>query len=389
MKRMEDLILREKRVLTRVDFNVPVHKGKVTDDLRIIAALPTIEYLIRQKAKVVLVSHLGRPDGKPSDEFSLEPVAVLLSKLLKREVLFLHDCVGEDIKAKVMALRPGQVALLENVRFHPEEEAGDARFARELASLGEIYVNDSFAVDHRAHASVVGPPKFLPHGAGKLLQAEVKTLTSLMGKPKSPFVAIIGGAKIADKIDFVRNLLHKADTVVISGAMANTFLAAQGHDMQASLLDKDGLVAAHGIMADAKAHHVELILPVDVVVAKSPDSKRTRTVTVGQLEKGEMALDIGPASVTNINVALHGAKTVFWNGTLGLTEEPQFAVASTMVAKSLAASKAMTVIGGGDTAGFIDGLKMHEKFSFISTGGGAALELLAGKTLPGVKALMY
>lgn len=388
LKRMEDLILREKRVLTRVDFNVPIRHGKVADNLRIEAALPTIDYLIKQKAKLILMSHLGRPDGKPNEAYSLEPVAVELSRLLKREVLFLHDCIGDDIAAKVMSLRPGQVVLLENLRFHAEEEAGDARFSHQLAQLGEVYVNDAFGSDHRAHASIVGPPKLLPHGAGKLLQSEVEHLTRLMTAPKHPFVAIIGGAKITDKIDFVRKLLHQADTVVISGAMANTFLAAQGHDMQASVLDRQGLAAAHSIMQDAKKHSVELILPVDVVVAKSPSSKRTRTVTVGQLDEDDMALDIGPASVTNINVALHGAHTVFWNGTLGYTEEPQFARASLALAKTLAVSKAQTVIGGGDTAGFIHELRMTERYSFASTGGGAALELLAGKVLPGVKALL-
>ncbi|MDQ5944163.1 MAG: phosphoglycerate kinase [Patescibacteria group bacterium] len=387
MKKLEDLIVRDKRVLVRVDFNVPIHNGRVTDELRIEAALPTIQYLLSQRAKVILASHLGRPDGKPDQKYSLEPVAVLLSKLLKREVLFLHDCVGEDIEEKVMQMRSGQVALLENLRYHAEEEAGDATFARGLANLGEVYVDDAFAVAHRAHASVVGVPKLLPHAAGKLLQAEVSTLTGLMAAPKKPFVAIIGGAKISDKIEFMKNLMKKADTIVISGAMANTFLAAQGHNMRESVLDKKGFAVAREILATAQRKNIEVILPVDVVVASSPSSKRTRTVTVGQLDDGDMALDIGPASTTNIHVALQDAQTIFWNGTLGYTEEEAFRTASTAVAKTIASSKALSVIGGGDTAGFIDSIGMNSKFGFVSTGGGAALELLSGKKLPAVVAL--
>jgi phosphoglycerate kinase len=387
MKKLEDLIVRDKRVFVRVDFNVPLHNGEVSDELRIEAALPTIRYLIEQRAKIILASHLGRPDGRPDSQYSLEPVAVLLSKLLRREVLFLHDCVGEDISAKVMSLRSGQVALLENLRYHAEEEAGDDKFAHQLANLAEVYVDDAFAVAHRAHASIVGVPKFLPHAAGKLLQSEVATLTGLMSAPKKPFVAIIGGAKISDKIEFMKNLMKKADTIIVSGAMANTFLAAQGHDMGSSVLDKKGFGVAREIMADAQSKNIELILPVDVVVASSPTSKRTRTVTVGQLEEDDMALDIGPASITNIHVALHSARTIFWNGTLGYTEESAFRTASTAVAKTIATSPALSVIGGGDTAGFIDSIGMHAKFGFISTGGGAALELLAGKKLPAVVAL--
>jgi len=387
LKKLEDLVVRDKRVFVRVDFNVPLHNGKVMDELRIEAAVPTIKYLIEQKAKIILASHLGRPDGKPVEKYSLEPVAVLLSKLLNREVYFMHDCVGETVAEKVMQLRPGQVALLENLRFHAEEEANDAAFARQLADLAEVYVDDAFAVAHRAHASVVGIPQYLPHAAGKLLQAEVTTLSGLLDKPKHPFVAIIGGAKIADKIDFLHNLMKKADTIVISGAMANTFLAAQGHNMQASILDKKGFTTALEILAQAKRHGVEIILPVDVVVADSPEAKRRRDVTVGQLMEDDMALDIGQASVTNINIALQGARTIFWNGTLGYTENPVFARASMAVAKAIAQSDALSVIGGGDTAGFIDGSGMHEKFGFISTGGGAALELLAGKKLPAVEAL--
>ncbi len=387
LKRVEDLVVRDKRVFTRVDFNVPLKHGKVMDELRVQAAVPTIQYLLSQHATVILASHLGRPDGKPMGEYSLEPVAVLLSKLLNREVLFLHDCVGEDVQARVQAMRPGQVALLENLRFHAEEEANDPAFARALADLADVYVDDAFAVAHRAHASVVGIPQYLPHAAGKLLQAEVNTLSSLLEKPKHPFVAIIGGAKISDKIAFLHNLMKKADTIVISGAMANTFLAAQGHNMRASIYDKKGMETAREILAEAQRRHVEVILPVDVMVAESPDAHKAHAVTVGQLDEGEMALDIGPASVTNINVAIQDAKTIFWNGTLGLTENPAFAVASTAVAKTIAGSKALSVIGGGDTAGFIDAIGMHEKFDFISTGGGAALELLAGKKLPAVEAL--
>lgn len=388
MKKLEDLIVNNKRVLVRVDFNVPLHKGEVTDELRIEAALPTIQYLISRRARVILASHLGRPDGKPDAKYSLEPVAVLLSKLLRREVLFLHDCVGEAVREKVLNMRAGQVAILENLRYHAGEEANDPSFARQLADLAEVYVDDAFAVAHRAHASLVGVPKLLPHAAGELLQTEVATLSSLMTAPKKPFVAIIGGAKISDKIEFMKNLMKKADTIVISGAMANTFLAAQGHNMQASVLDKQGFTAAREILSLAQHKNIEIILPVDVVAAISPTARQTRVVTVGQLEEGDMALDIGPASTTNIHVALQSARTIFWNGTLGYTEEPASRTASTAIAKTIANTRALSVIGGGDTAGFIDSIGMHAKFSFISTGGGAALELLAGKKLPAIEALI-
>ncbi|MBP9826962.1 phosphoglycerate kinase [Candidatus Saccharibacteria bacterium] len=388
LRRLEDLIVKGKRVLVRVDFNVPLHKGKVTDELRIASALPTIKYLIAQKAIVVLASHLGRPDGKPIEKYSLEPVAISLSELLGREVMFLHDCVGEDITSRVNSLRPGQVALLENLRFHPEEEANDPAFARSLANLADVYVDDAFAVAHRAHASIVGVPKFLPHAVGKLMQAEVETLTSLMERPKPPFVAVIGGAKIADKIEFLRNLMKQADTIVISGAMANTFLAALGHNMRDSLQDKGGHKTALAILAEAKKRGVEVILPVDVVVAKKIASGvAARTVTVGQLEEGDRALDIGIASTTNINIALQGVGTILWNGTLGMTEYKEFVKASQSLAEHMARSSALTVIGGGDTAGFIDGIGYHDKFSFVSTGGGAALELLAGKPMPALSGM--
>lgn len=389
LKTLEDLIVRGKRVFCRVDFNVPVDaQGRVGDELRIAAALPTINYLIRQGAIVILASHLGRPDGKPNDKYSLEPVAVVLSELLKREVFFLHDSVGDDIKAKVMDMKPGQVALLENLRFHAEEEANDAHFAKQLAGLAEVYIDDAFAVSHRAHASLVGVPKYLPHAAGKLIQSEVARLNGLLTKPEHPFVAVIGGAKISDKIDFMHSLLEKVDTLVVGGAMANTFLAAQGHAMGKSVLDKAGFDAAMGIMKLAERKGIHVVLPVDVVVAdKLADEAKPRTVMVGQLDAGDIALDIGPMTTTAINTALHGAKTIFWNGTMGYTEIKAFSHGSLNLAKKIAGMKTQSVIGGGDTAGFVDGIGMHDDFSFISTGGGAALELLAGKDLSALKPL--
>lgn len=388
LKPLEDLIVRGKRVFLRVDFNVPIKDGKVGDELRIAAALPTINYLIRQGAIVILASHLGRPDGKPTEKYSLEPVAVVLSELLKREVFFMHDCVGDDIKAKVMALKPGQVALLENLRFHAEEEENDPTFAKELASLGEVFINDAFAVAHRAHASVVGIPKHLPHAAGKLIQSEVARLTGLLTTPAHPFVAVIGGAKISDKIDFMHSLLEKVDTLIVGGAMANTFLAAQGHNMGKSVLDESGFEVAMEIMKIAERRGIHIVLPVDVVVVDKPEAgQKTRTVIVGQLDAHDMALDIGPMTTTAINTALHGAKTVFWNGTLGYTELKAFTEGSLNLAKRIAGMKALSVIGGGDTAGFVDGIGMHDDFDFISTGGGAALELLAGKELAALKPL--
>ncbi len=388
LKPLEDLIVRGKRVFLRVDFNVPIDNGKVGDELRIAAAIPTINYLIRQGAIVILASHLGRPDGKPTEKYSLEPVAIVLSELLKREVFFMHDCVGEKVKAKVMELKPGQVALLENLRFHAEEEENDQQFAKELASLGEVYINDAFAVAHRGHASVVGIPKYLPHAAGKLIQGEVARLTGLLTTPAHPFVAIIGGAKISDKIDFMHSLLEKVDTLIIGGAMANTFLAAQGHAMGKSVLDKAGFEIAMEIMKIAERKHIHVVLPVDVVVANKPEAgEKSRTVMVGQLDENDMALDVGPMTSTSINAALHGAKTIFWNGTLGFTEVKAFSSGSLHLAKQIASMKALSVIGGGDTAGFVDGIGMHDDFGFISTGGGAALELLAGKELAALKPL--
>lgn len=388
LKPLEDLIVRGKRVFLRVDFNVPIDNGKVGDELRIAAAIPTINYLIRQGAIVILASHLGRPDGKPTEKYSLEPVAIVLSELLKREVFFMHDCVGEKVKSKVMELKPGQVALLENLRFHAEEEDNDPQFAKELASLGEVYIDDAFAVVHRAHASLVGVPKLLPHAAGKLVQSEVARLTGLLTAPAHPFVAIIGGAKISDKIDFMHSLLEKVDTLIIGGAMANTFLAAQGHAMGKSVLDKEGFVAAMDIMKIAERKHIHVVLPVDVVVADKPEEgQKSRTVMVGQLNENDMALDIGPMTTTSINAALHGAKTIFWNGTLGYSEVKAFASGSLHLAKHIASLKALSVIGGGDTAGFVDGIGMHDDFGFISTGGGAALEILAGKELAALKPL--
>ncbi|MEI7819029.1 MAG: phosphoglycerate kinase [bacterium] len=387
LKRLDDLLVRGKKVFCRVDFNVPIKDGKVTDDLRIESALPTIKYLLKEGATVILASHLGRPDGKPVEKYSLEPVAVVLSKLLDMEIVFIHDCVGDDVKARVDKLAPGQVALLENLRYHAEEEANDPEFARQLASLADAYVDDAFAVAHRSHASVVGIPKLLPHAAGRLIEAEVDTLTGLLTKPNHPFVAIIGGAKISDKIAFMQNLMKKADTIIIGGAMANTFLAAQGHDMGSSIQEQKSHKLALDILDSAKHHGVEIVMPVDVVVADALDSKTSRIVTVGQLEDKDIALDLGPATSTLINEALHGAETVFWNGTLGYTEEPAFAIASHALAQTLIHSKANTVIGGGDTAGYVDGAGMHDDFGFISTGGGAALELLAGKKLPAVEAL--
>lgn len=389
MKSLKSLNVQGKRVLCRVDFNVPLKDGKVTDSLRIEAALPTIKHLLREGATVILMSHLGRPDGEPNPKYSLEPVAIELSRLLDRSVVFLHDCVGEDVQARIAKLEPGKLVLLENLRYHAEEESNDVEFAKQLASLGDMYVNDAFAVAHRAHASVAAITDLLPSAAGYLLESEVDTLTGLLKRPKQPFVAVIGGAKISDKIPFLNNLVEKADTVIIGGAMANTFLAALGHDMRKSVQEKLAYKQALKFLAEARHLGVEVILPVDVVVSDGPhDDKKARAVTVGQLEGDDMALDLGPATSTLIAEALHTAKTIFWNGTLGLTEEKVFSTASHDLATRMAKSQALTVIGGGDTAGYIDSIGMHKDFGFISTGGGAALELLAGKKLPAVEALL-
>ncbi len=377
-----------KKVFLRVDYNV-VTSGEVTDEFRVRSSLPTIEYLLEHDCSIILASHNGRPDGKVVDSMSLRPVAKLLPKLLNRDVIFMDNCVGAEVENEAKYLRTGDVMLLENLRFHKAEEANDKQFAKDLASLAECYVDDAFAAVHRAHASIVGIPKLLPHAAGLLLEREYNTISELMRSPAKPYTAIIGGAKISDKIEVLQELLKHVNALLIGGAMANTFLAALGNNMQSSLIEKRSIADAKKIIALAKKRKVRLLLPSDVVVAKDIDGKKgLRTSKVDQLKPGEIALDLGSETMETFNEVVAGSKTVFWNGTLGRAEVPVLAKASESLAHAMISSGAKTIVGGGDTAAYVDGADLHSHFSFVSTGGGASLELLAGKKLPGIEVLM-
>jgi phosphoglycerate kinase len=388
-KTIRDIDPAGKKVLVRVDYNVPMDgAGNITDDTRVRATLPTLRHLLDKGAAIILASHLGRPKGGPAPEFSLAPVARHLSALLGREVLFAADCVGPAAEAAAGALRPGQVLMLENLRFHKEEEKNDAEFARELASLADTYVNDAFGVSHRAHASVEGITKYLPAAAGFLLEKEIDFLGRAVGQPPHPYVAIIGGAKVSDKIGVIANLLTKVDTLIIGGGMANTFLAAKGYATGKSLVEADKIDLAASLVKDAAARKVELLLPVDVVVAdRFAADAAAKTVAADAIPADWMALDIGPASGAAFAAALTGAKLIVWNGPMGVFEMDAFAKGTFAVAAAVATSGAMSVIGGGDSVAAIEKAGLQDKISHISTGGGASLEFLEGKVLPGVAAL--
>jgi len=385
-KTVRDIDVMGKRALVRVDFNVPIKDGRVTDDTRIVAALPTIEYLIEHGAKVILMSHLGRPKGKVVPEMSLRPAAERLSELLGREVKFLPDCVGPEVEAAVAAMKPGDVVLLENTRFHPEEKKNDPEFARKLAALGDVFVNDAFGSAHRAHASTEGVAHYLPAVAGFLMEKELDVLGKLLEAPEHPFIAILGGAKISDKIGVIRNLLTRVDGLLIGGGMANTFLKAEGYEVGDSLVEDDSVPLAKDLLESAP----NLIhLPVDASIADrfAPDAE-SKVVGVDRVPQGWRILDIGPATVAHFANRLSGAKTVFWNGPMGVFEFPKFAEGTFAIARVLADLKdAVTIIGGGDSVAAVKDSGLAEKMTHISTGGGASLELLEGKTLPGVAAL--
>jgi len=384
---LEDIDVANKRVFLRVDYNV-VEDGKIIDEFRVRASLDTINHLLEQNCSIILASHNGRPNGKVVDSLSLRPVAKLLPRLLNRDVIFLDDCVGDAVQKEAEYLRAGDIMLLENLRFHPEEENNDPGFASQLADLADVYVDDAFAAVHRAHASTVGVAQLLPHVAGKLVQKEYETFEMLMHKPKRPYTAVIGGAKISDKIEVLLELIKHVDNLLIGGAMANTFLAALGNNMRSSKLEKKSFVAAKKIMRLAKKNKVQLILPTDLVVAKEAKAgQHGRVVEIDKLKAGDMALDIGPATMSVFDEVLQDSKTIFWNGTLGIAELPVFAVASKDLAHAMINSKAQTIVGGGDTAAFVDQQGLAEQFDFVSTGGGASLELLAGKKLPGLEVL--
>lgn len=387
-KSLKDIVVMGKKVFVRVDYNVPMKDGVITNDNRIRATLPTLEYLLAQNAALVLASHLGRPKGAPVPEFTLAPVAKRLSELLGKEVLFAPDCVGEEAAAMAKALKPGQILLLENLRYHKEEEKNDPEFSRQLASLAEVAVNDAFGVSHRAHASVEGITKYIPTVAGFLLEKEILFLGQAVNNPVRPFVAIIGGAKVSDKIGVIENLLTKVDRLIIGGGMANTFLAAKGFATGKSLVEEDKLDLARELMAKAKTAGKELLLPVDVTIAdRFAADAANKVVAADAIEGDWMALDIGPVTSKAYAEALKDAKTVVWNGPMGVFEMDVFAKGTEAVAKAVAASGAKSIVGGGDSIAALEKLGLAREITHISTGGGASLEFLEGKVLPGVAAL--
>jgi len=389
---VERLDVAGRRVLVRVDFNVPIADGVVTDDTRIVAALPTLRYLLGKRARVILMSHLGRPKGGPAPKYSMKPVAVRLEQLLNMPVSFAPDCVGPEAESRARSLGDGQVLLLENLRFHPEEESNDPGFSRRLASLGEMYVNDAFGTAHRAHASTEGVTRFLrPAVAGFLMQKELEYLGRALDRPARPFVAILGGAKISGKVDVITALLGKVDRLLIGGAMTFTFLKAQGKPVGRSLVEDARIDVARDVLARAAAAGVELVLPVDCVASRAPDGSAPARVCVNEaIAADEMGVDIGPESIGRFAERLRDAKTVLWNGPMGIFEVAAFAAGTLSVARACADATsrgAVTVVGGGDSAAAVQQAGLTERFTHVSTGGGAALEFLEGKVLPGVAAL--
>ena len=385
-KTVRDIDLKGKRVLMRVDFNVPMDKGVVTDDKRIKAALPTIKYVLDQGASLVLMSHLGRPKGGPDPEFSLKAAAEVLAGLLGKPVKMAPDCVGPEVEKMAKALKPGDVLMLENTRFHPEEEKNDLVLAKKMAALGDVYVNDAFGSAHRAHSSTEGVTRFLPAVSGFLMEQELEYLGKATSNPERPYIAILGGAKISDKIAVVENLLAQCDRLIIGGGMANTFLAAKGYKMQDSLVEAGSVDTAKAIMAKAGD---KLLLPVDFVVADKFDAgANSQVVAADKIPAGWRAMDIGPKSLELFDKALKGAKLVVWNGPVGVFEMPKFAEGTFAIARLLAASGATTVIGGGDSASAVKKAGVAKQMTHVSTGGGASLEFLEGKVLPGVAALL-
>jgi 3-phosphoglycerate kinase len=389
-KTVRDIEVSGKKVLVRVDFNVPVDKsGKITDDSRIRAALPTIKYLLERKATVILLSHFGRPKGKVVEDMRLAPVAERLSEILGKKVAYAKDCIGGEVEKAVNALKPGDIILLENLRFHNEEEAGDTGFARSLAKLGEIYVNDAFGTSHRAHASISSIAQYLPAVAGFLLEKEINTLGSLLEKPEHPFMAIFGGAKISDKVAVLKNIMGKVDALLIGGGMAGTFLKLKSIEIGKSLFEKDSVDEAAAIIKQAEKQNIKLMLPVDAVVADSIDEKAQGTVVlIGNIPIDKMMVDIGPRTIELYKQELKKSKMVFWNGPMGVEEIPQFAVGTETIARLMPQLRAKTIMGGGSTGEVIDKLGLADKVTFVSTGGGASLEFLGGDVLPGVAALL-
>jgi phosphoglycerate kinase len=392
LKTIDALDLAGKRVFIRVDFNVPLDaQGRVTDDARIRAAVPTIQHAIRARAKVILASHLGRPKGKPEDrqKLTLEPAGARLSELLKQDVTLADDCVGDGVRKLVKDLKEGQVLLLENLRFHPEEEKNDEAFAKELAALADVWVNDAFGTAHRAHASTAGMAKFVKEkAAGFLIQKEVEYLGKALGSPARPFVALVGGAKVSDKLKVLDNLIAKADAICIGGAMAYTFLKAQDVEVGKSLVEQDKLDLARQILERAQARKVDLLLPVDHVCGAEPKETAKRVVVNDRaIPTDLMGLDIGPKTLDRYRQRILAAKTVFWNGPMGLFEQKPWAEGTFGVAKAMAESPAVTVVGGGDSAAAVEEAGLVPKMKHVSTGGGASLEFIEGRVLPGIQVL--
>lgn len=384
-KMVTDLDVAGKKVLVRVDFNVPIKEGKIKDDTRITAALPTINYLLEHGAAVILMSHLGRPKGQPNPEFSLKPVADHLATLISAPVKFAEDCRGEIAKAAAEALKPGEVLVLENTRFYAEEEKNDPQMATDLASLADLYVNDAFGSAHRAHASTYGVAELLPSAAGFLMEKEIKYLGDAIANPQRPFVAILGGAKISDKIGVINNLLKKADKILIGGGMANTFLKALGYEMADSLVENDVLDTAKGLLEKSEG---KLLLPVDMVIGDAFDAEaKMKTLPVGDVPAGWRILDIGPKTVETFGKEIANAGTIVWNGPMGVFEFPRFAEGTFAIARKVAESKAVSIIGGGDSVSAINQSGLSDKITHISTGGGASLEMLEGIDLPGLAIL--
>jgi phosphoglycerate kinase len=389
---IRDLEMSGKRVFIRVDFNVPMDGAKIEDDTRIRETIPTLRLAIDRGARLVLASHLGRPKGKIDLKYSLAPVAARLSELLGRPVAFAGDCVGADAEAKSKALRDGEVLLLENVRFHPQEEANDPEFSRRLAQLcDQLFVCDAFGSSHRAHASVVGITKFVRQAAaGLLMEKELTYLGKAVSNPDRPFVAILGGAKVSDKIEVVQNLMKLADAMLIGGAMAYTFLKSQGLPVGKSLVENDKLDLARNLLEEARRRKFRFVLPVDHVLAESPDSASTRVTDIAQTPENLMGLDIGPKTIALFNQEIAAARTLVWNGPVGMFEKPAFAQGTLAIARAVAAASAAgatSIVGGGDSVAAVERSGLASKISHISTGGGASLEFLAGKKLPGIEAL--
>jgi len=386
---IEDLNIKDRRVFIRADFNVPLDDNQnITDDRRIRSTLPTINYAIDEGAKIILASHLGRPKGKVDPKYSLRPVAKRLSRLLNKEVIFLDNCIGGDVERAVKSMGKGDVILLENLRFHPEEEKNDDNFARALAGLADYYVNDAFGAAHRAHASIVGVPKYIPGAAGFLMRKEIQYLKGAVESPVRPFVAILGGAKVSGKIGVLENLAQKVDKVIVGGGMAFTFIKAMGYEVGDSLVEEDMLDLALRIMNKLKESKVKFYLPVDCVIAQSVEKgAETKIVPVQEIPRGWKALDIGPASTRLFSEVIQDAKTIIWNGPMGVFEIDAFSRGTFAVARAVADAYALTIVGGGDTDLAVHRAGVSDSISFISTGGGAALQLLEGKELPGIAAL--